>query len=379
MAKAKSILSTSFSLGTYLGIPLRLHWSFFLIIFLVLSIGQRENLDGYQQIALLLLFLVIFFCVTLHEYGHAWMAKTLGIKTRDITLSPIGGLARLEYIPKDAWKEFKIAIAGPCVNIIIFIVLLIPICSLYFMGIIDAYHPNYSLTRWGDFLISVAISNLFLALFNLLPAFPMDGGRILRALLSLKWTHLQATIFASYIGKLLALIGIVLGFMTSNYTWIAIAIFIAFMADAEVRMLKFEATQKKQPIKDQIRTNFKLVTYDYPMSQVVRNHFEIDRHIYIVQNSMGRILGVVTEPIIEGAIHQKQHGDPIAFFMHQKFITCNINDHAFTLQNMFVNTRAPMGIVMDYGEIKGYILPVDVIPEKPAPFTINRFFKKMFS
>jgi len=186
----------------------------------------------------------------LHEYGHALTARKFGVVTRDIILSPIGGIARLERLPEKPIQEFLVAIAGPLVNIAIAIFLL---PYFYFYPVSNFFEKLISLRIFDDgldFIPAILVLNLILAAFNMLPAFPMDGGRILRALLSLKMSRINATKVASYIGQAFAFLFILWAFLPAEYLPSAIGeggittgfigMFIFFTARQELESAKVE-------------------------------------------------------------------------------------------------------------------------------------------
>ncbi len=190
----------SWRLGKLFAIPLYLHPSFLLVPFLVLLQNPGGSLT---QLFLLVLVLAVFGCVLLHELGHALMARYFGIGTRDITLYPIGGVARLNRMSDDPWEEMAIALAGPAVNVLI-AALLTPLVALAFWT--GAAHESALLGLGVSLLRGLWLSNLILAAFNMIPAFPMDGGRVLRAVLSLGLGQLQATEVAVRVGVVLAVL-----------------------------------------------------------------------------------------------------------------------------------------------------------------------------
>src|SRR5437868_10161713 len=184
-------------MGRVAGIDLYVHATFLLLL---AWIGIQESAQGVAAVAASMLYIVALFAiVVLHELGHALTARRYGIRTRDIILLPIGGVARLERMPEDPRQELRVALAGPAVNVIIAGALSILLAAA---GMPPTLKQMTNL-RWtgGHFLTEVAVINLWLAAFNLLPAFPMDGGRVLRALLATRMEYTQATQVAAQIGQ----------------------------------------------------------------------------------------------------------------------------------------------------------------------------------
>ncbi len=221
-------MSWSFRLGRIAGIPIFVHWTF-LILLAWLVYGHwvaghdlATTLEGVGFV------LAIFGCVVLHELGHALAARRYGVPTADITLLPIGGVARLQRIPEHPAEELVVAIAGPLVNVAI-------VAALYLLGV---RWPGTPLNNEHHFLVSASFFpklmyvNAFLVLFNLLPAFPMDGGRVLRALLALKLDYARATRFAASVGQLMA-IGFGFFGLTGSPMLLLIALFVWIGAEGK--------------------------------------------------------------------------------------------------------------------------------------------------
>ena len=251
-------------LGSYANIPVKLHWSFGILFILVFALGKYGNIDWIEILLLELFVVVLFFCVILHEFGHALMAQSFGIETRDIILSPIGGIARLEYLPKQPKKEILIAFAGPLVNLVIaaigFILLLIFSSNLSWTFKMDLD----KLQEPGMFFQQIVLINIYLFFFNLVPAFPMDGGRILRALIALKKNRLVATQIASGIGIFMSMMFIIYGFYQSNFVLIFIGGFVSLMAGSENRSVKYEHFMDHITLRD-------VAVSDFPKLRIGQN------------------------------------------------------------------------------------------------------------
>lgn len=235
------------------GIPLRLHWTFGLVFLYVFFLAWEGHWNWLTTVLALGLVVSLFICVTLHEYGHALMARRFGVETRDILLSPIGGIARLDSIPANPKEELLVALAGPAVNFVLaaflgsYLFTLPPGMRLPLLQSFLFSDSNYflpALPLAGYLVILLFYLNLVLACFNLLPAFPMDGGRVLRALLCTRMKRYTATLIAARIGQFFALIfaGFAIFMLIRSQGrdgvfYIFISAFIFIMAQQELRFV----------------------------------------------------------------------------------------------------------------------------------------------
>lgn len=216
----------SWKLGELAGIELRVHATFLL---LPAWVGLGQILAGHGSDGVLTevgFVLALFACVVLHELGHAMAARRYGIGTQDITLLPIGGVARLDSIPTRPTQEIAVALAGPAVNV----------------AIAAAGFVWLSLAGPEAWLQRLVIANISLVLFNLIPAFPMDGGRVLRALLAMRMDRARATGIAARIAQGLAGVAGVVG-LFGNPTLLVLAVFVWMQADSEIRQVRLEAAE----------------------------------------------------------------------------------------------------------------------------------------
>ncbi|MBK7884599.1 MAG: site-2 protease family protein [Chitinophagaceae bacterium] len=245
----------SFKLGNIAGIGVFIHWTFSILIAYIIFSNYRAGHDA-ERIGWMVLFVCsIFGTVFLHELGHALAAKRYGINTKDITILPIGGLARLEKIPEKPVEELVVALAGPAVNIALagITALFITMPSANELSIQLAGGVNSD-----NFFLNFFIVNIWLAVFNLIPAFPMDGGRVLRALLAMKMQRHIATTVAARIGQVLALGFIFLGFFGNPFL-IFIGLFIILGAQGEAQMTKAEFMMKGILVKDILMKNYETI------------------------------------------------------------------------------------------------------------------------
>lgn len=244
----------SWKLGTLLGVGIYVHWTFLLLVgwYLFMQLNQGASLP---QAAVGIGFLLsVFACVVLHELGHATAARRFGIKTRDITLLPIGGLARLERMPEDPKQELWVAVAGPLVNVVI-AALLLPVILLL-PGL--ASEGGIPLLGGGSFLFNLAGVNVFLVIFNLIPAFPMDGGRVLRAVLAwVSGDYVRATQAAATVGQGVAIVFGLLGLMGGYPMLIFIALFVFVGAQEEARMVQMRSAFRGVPVRQAMMTQFR--------------------------------------------------------------------------------------------------------------------------
>jgi Zn-dependent protease/CBS domain-containing protein len=216
----------SWRVATLFGIPIYIHWTFLILIAWLVYGHWADGHDVATTLRGVGFVLAIFACVVLHELGHAFAARHFGIPTRDITLLPIGGVARLERMPEKPAQELVVALAGPAVNVVIVLVLL-----AIGVRITSDHLQSQALVR-GDFLPRLMFVNGFLVLFNLLPAFPMDGGRVLRALLGMFMDYGRATRIAASVGQAMAIVFGFLG-LTGNPMLLLIALFVWIGAQSE--------------------------------------------------------------------------------------------------------------------------------------------------
>jgi Zn-dependent protease len=231
-------MSWSIKLFTLGGTAVRMHLTFLLLLAWIAATEWQRG--GPQNAAHGVLFiLVLFACVVLHEFGHIWAARRYGIRTADVTLLPIGGVASMERMPEKPSQEIAVALAGPAVNAAIAFVLLAVLW-------LDATPLSFGAFQ-ESFLAQVAAANVVLLVFNLIPAFPMDGGRVLRAVLAIWLGFGPATQVAARIGQGLALVFAALGFIMGNPMLVLIALFIFAAAGGEARYVKARETADAQP------------------------------------------------------------------------------------------------------------------------------------
>jgi Zn-dependent protease len=234
---------SSLRLGKIFGIDLFVHGTFWLLPLFILFSGVLAG-DSLAAVGGDVVFIfAVFGCVVLHEVGHALAARAYGIGTRDITLYPLGGVASLERMPEKPGREIAIALAGPAVNFVI--------AGALFAGLFAGVSlvPSASvlteMSALDAFAVKLLLANLVLAVFNLLPAFPMDGGRVLRALLATGMTRLRATEVAVGVGSLVAGAGVVAGVMLPSFMLIAVAVVVFLLGQAELVAVRAQTAARQ--------------------------------------------------------------------------------------------------------------------------------------
>ena len=240
----------------------------------------------------------LFTCVILHEYGHALTAKKYQVDTLDIIISPIGGLARLKSLPEKPLQEFYIAIAGPLVNVVIATLLGVIIYFGFGQHPLDISENFSQIHVFSEFLKMVFLTNVALFIFNLIPAFPMDGGRVLRSLLSLKMSRVKATLIASTIGKVMAIGFIIAAFMNSHVILGFIGVFIFTMAHTEYKQIKLMDKLRSTNIGQLAVMDFVPLRTDVLISEVVNSGL-LKSHIVV--NEFGIPVGSLPLHFIEDA------------------------------------------------------------------------------
>lgn len=277
----------SVKIGTIAGTAVRIHITF--ILFLLYIWGASYVTGGADAAWSGLVFMVLLFlCVLAHEFGHIFTARAFGIPTPDVTLLPIGGVARLERIPEEPREEFLIAIAGPLVNVVIALVL------MAFAGAdLQSSHLAAVESARVSMIDRLASVNLFLALFNMIPAFPMDGGRVLRALLAIRLGFARATEIAATIGQWFAF---ALGFigLFSNPLLIFIAIFVYLAAASEAQLVAVRAMSRGVPVASAMMTQFATLSPDAPIEDAIDALLRTSQTEFPVVDPNGRLAGLLT-------------------------------------------------------------------------------------
>jgi Zn-dependent protease len=304
----------SWHIGRFAGIDVYIHATFLILIAWLLWAYLRAGSTLLEAATGIGFVMAVFFCVVLHEYGHALMARQFGIATRDITLLPIGGMARLERIPKVPWQELVVALAGPLVNVVIALMLF---AGLALSG--SAFDTGYNpVTGMGTHpLVELMGVNVMLVLFNMLPAFPMDGGRVLRALLAMKLPRIKATRVASVCGQAIAILFGLVGLMGQPFL-LFIALFVFIGASQEYQMIRWETAVEGVQVHDVMMTSFRTVVQNDPLSRAVTLSLQGSQHDFPVLDDRFRVCGLLLRTDLIAALHHQPGSDaPLSTAMRE--------------------------------------------------------------
>ncbi len=287
----------SLRLATVAGTEVRVHATFALLLIWIWVMHYRIGGPpaAWEGVAFII---SVFLCVVLHEFGHIAAARYFGIKTPDITLLPIGGLARLERNPTRPLEEFVIAIAGPLVNVVIAgLVFMLIGGTLGWEQLLAPQDPRV------DFLARLAGVNIFLVVFNMIPAFPMDGGRVLRAILAWRLPWARATTLAARTGQTIAVAMGVFGAFF-NPLLILIAIFVYFSAETEAQGSELQALSAGTSVSDVMITDFATLGPQASVGEAVELLLATSQSEFPVLNEVGRFEGLMTRESIVQAMRE---------------------------------------------------------------------------
>ena len=339
----------SVNIGSIAGTAVRIHITF--LLFLVWIFVASYMSDGAEAAWSALAFMVLLFlCVLAHEFGHIFTARKFGVRTPDVTLLPIGGVARLERIPEKPSEEFLIAIAGPLVNVVIAIVL-VTIAG----ADLSAAHLAAVESSKVALVDRLAVVNLFLALFNMIPAFPMDGGRVLRALLAIRLGHVRATEIAATIGQAVAF---VLGFagLFSNPILIFIAIFVYLAAASEAQLVALRAMSRDVPVVAAMMTQFARLSPEAHIDEAIVTLLRTSQSEFPVVDDTGRPVGLLGRGGLIRALKELGPGARVAQAMSTTIPTmshrCCLDDAFRILQE---KASPAVGVVDANGGLVGLV------------------------
>jgi len=336
----------SIKLFQVFGIAIKVHITFIIlpIIFFMWS--------GFKG---LFVIISVFVLVTIHELCHSLMAKRFGVTVKEITLLPIGGVAQMGSIPETPHQEFKISIAGPMFNILLGAVLFMPLYNI--LGPDVLFSP--SLESWGQSIAYIFWINMILAMFNLLPAFPMDGGRVLRSFLASRMDYLRATKIAVNLGHMFALLFFVFAIMHNHWLLMIIAVFIYVVSSNEETQVTLKETLKNFRVKDILARDFLTVLPDATLAKVLETVFHSHQEDFPVMER-GRLVGFITRHDIVLSIHKFGTNKVIKNIMRKEFPSVKDTDSLAKIQKVMQDAEIRAVPVVRSGVVCGVISLEDI-------------------
>lgn len=342
-------MSWSIPLGRIAGTEIRLHLTF---LMLLAWIGIAHGLQGGMSAAVegVVFICLLFGCVLLHEFGHVAAARRYGVRTPDITLLPIGGVARLERIPEKPSEELVVALAGPAVNVVIAALLFVALGGLPPMDVAASLeNPAQGM------LPRLFWINVILVVFNLLPAFPMDGGRVLRALLAMRLGSRRATELASGIGQALAFMLGLIGLLNGAPLMVFVALFVWLGAQAETQAVQLRELSRGMMAEDAMITHFESLPVSARIADAAELLIRTAQTDFPVVDGGGRLRGILTRSDLVRALQKDGPDAPVLEAMRREVPVvphrAPLEDALRTMQD----AAGPIGVVDGSGRLIGVL------------------------
>jgi len=340
----------SWKIGQVAGIGIYVHWTFLILIgWIAMSdvVGGKPPADAILGIAFVV---ALFACIVLHELGHALTAQRFGVRTRDITLLPIGGVARLERIPENPAQEFWIAVAGPAVNVVIAAVLA---AALWLAR--HQFGGFESTPTRGNFFEQLMYVNCLLVLFNMIPAFPMDGGRVLRAVLAhFSGDYVAATQTAASVGQALAILFGFLGMFGTNPLLMFIALFVFLGAQEEAYAVQTRAALKGVPVRSAMMTHFRALSPDDTLESAVQELLAGAQQDFPVTVD-GQVVGLLLRADLLRALGEGSNQQRVGDAMRKECATVEDNEWLESTFQRMRESNCPSLPVVRSGQLVGMI------------------------
>ncbi len=348
--------------GKVSGIRLYIHWTFAILLIWIFLVYYGQSGGDMQQGLLGGLFiLTLFVCVTLHELGHALMGKRFKVKTDKITLYPIGGVASMSKMPEKPVQELLVALAGPSVNLLIGGLLWLYLTQVKGVSL-EGMTADLTTLSPQNFVVQLMFANFVLAIFNLIPAFPMDGGRVFRALLSMGMDRAQATRWAATVGQTLAVGFVFLGFFY-NFWLVFIGIFIYLGATAEAYQETTVKALSGHKVRDVLMTQFQVLYPSQPLQAAVDLLLAGQDKEFVVLDLAGeQVVGILTRDDIIRHLAGAGSERPISEAMRRSFTTLAPDQPLEEAMQALLTHRTPIAPVYENGKLIG-VLDMENIQE----------------
>ena len=339
----------SLKLGTIGGIGIFVHWTFSLLIAFIIYVNYRTGYNAIQIVWSVLFILCVFATVFLHELGHSFAAKLFNIETKDITLLPIGGVSRLETLPEKPKEELIVTFAGPLVNIVL---AFITGLFISFPATSEALAQELSTgVNANNFFLNFFIVNIILAVFNLIPAFPMDGGRILRAILSFKFERHVATKIAARIGQFLAMGFILLGFFYNPFL-IFIGIFVIMGAQMESKYADSKYSLQGYKVKDVLMKQYLTIDSAEPIKTAVDLLLDSQSKIFLITDN-NQPVGTLNRDQIIMALSEKGENVIINSAMNKNLIYLDAETLLEDVFELIYKNKTNLMLIMENKQLVG--------------------------
>ena len=336
----------AFRVATVAGIPIRIHFTFVLIL---VWVGFRNEPAGGSLVLQFLFLFLLFTCVVLHELGHALMAKRFGVETLEIVLYPIGGIARLKSMPSGL-AELLIAIAGPAVNLVI-VALLFPAVVLWSPELVQ----NAELTGLPQLAVYVFLANMMLFLFNLIPAFPMDGGRILRSGLTLLgMPEDRATNIAAGIGQSIAVVFALVALFT-NPILLLIALFVFLGAGQEAAFVRRRFMVRGRTAREAMITRFETLAPQDTLRRAAELLLDSHQQDFPVIDAWKRVVGPLSRSVILEGLAQNDPSSAVLTVMDRDVHSVAPESSMNDVLRMFQDSGGKPVLVMKDGDLVGMV------------------------
>jgi len=340
----------SFPIGSVKGTVIRVHLTFLLLLAFI-GFANYARGGGAAAVASLVYILALFLCVLLHEFGHVFAARRYGVQTPDVTLLPIGGVARLERIPEKPGQELVVALAGPAVNVAIAIVLVLALGGVSGLAT-ELTNPRLSL--WERLLAA----NIFLAVFNMIPAFPMDGGRVLRALLAYRMGYARATGIAATVGQGIAFALGLFGLFTGNALLVFIAFFVYLGAAGEAAAVQTREAGRGLIAADAMIDRFEPLRPEDSIADAADALIRTTQHEFPVLDTSGRLQGVLTRDCFIKALRREGPAARVAEAMRTDIPVVHCRQGLDAATKLLSASKLPaVGVVGPDQRLVGYITP----------------------
>jgi len=355
-------MSWSIKLFRVKGIDIKVHLTFVLIlVWAAYRWGVDLGAGTTGAVFGIVVTLLLFVCVTLHELAHSLTALRYGVKVRDITLLPIGGLSQMEKIPEKPDQELKMSLAGPLTNVAIAILLVaicLPLRIRSTVGVGELYQALGSVS-WHGLVAYLVMTNLALGLFNLVPAFPMDGGRVLRALLAMRLDYSKATATAVAVGQGLAWLLGLYGVMSGSWTLAIIAVFIYMGAGQEGRMVEVKSVLGEIRVRQAMTRQLQVLSPQVPLSQAVGITLQTFQTDFPVVEGE-QLVGLLTESDLVSALEKHGAGVVVSQVMRTEFPTASPDQPLFDAQERMSMARLRAMPVVAEGKLLGLLTAQDI-------------------